>query len=436
MMKILLLLAGLFAFATGDAFAQSRFEPDSISIEYAQCKGDSALADVRLINRGSSLEILDLRFADSNRTWEIYDTLGSYSFIKGAILFAGDTLNLRLRQRGQSTPLLDWYRDTLVTSGAATSDTLLLNARIFASDLQTTLSDTDLGIVLQNAQAIHPFRIWNTGESPHIFSFALTPGWTLEGIANGDTLMAGDTLDASLGLLSTATIGTFTSSLSIGGDCDELPPSTIAVKVVPAHAHWTQLALDDTIRGCDEPRPFAVSLTNSSAGITHISGIGFVGEGQPYWSLGGGTSLPFNLQPGETKELTIIRHPGATSTKLVIQSDQPGSDTLPVTIVSEITRPRILNFRDTVLLNAAPDQEVVHTIEIQNQGLGSYHLTDFQLESSSHWSVLAFDTLTTAGASQKLQVKLVFSGSSSEGDFPAKLTLQGAECDTLLTQVV
>jgi hypothetical protein len=437
-MKTVTLLVGLFCFYFSTVCqAQSRFTPDSISVEYAQCKGDTAKATVMLINRGSALEILDLRFADSNRTWEIYDTNGSTSFIKGLLILAGDTAVLNLRQKQITGELShDWYRDTLVTSGAATSDTLLLNAKIQFADLKTDLVPLDLGIVPQGGVASRLFRIWNDGDAPHIFDYTLSPGWTLEGIAIGDTLFPGDTVDVRLALTSTSTIGTYTTMIWIHGDCDDLGIVTGSrVKIVPAFAHWTVAAFADTATGCVSTEDYQLTITNESTTNTLVDSIQIIGQEQ-LWSIDDPADRSFIIAPGGSKSITLTRGVGATSTRLVIHSSKNGNDTLPVTVTPMFSRPRIKNAIDTALIQLEPGQQIAYSIEIQNQGSGLYRLSDVHIEGDSRWSILGLDTITTIGLSQSMLLKLVFSGASQPGEYPVKAFIRGTPCDTLMTQVV
>jgi hypothetical protein len=413
--------------------AQSRFTPDSISIEYAQCKGDTAKAKVLLINRGLLLEILDLRFADSNRTWEIYDTTGSTSFIKGVVLLPGDTLTLNLRQKRFLAA--GFYSDTLVTSGAATSDTLLLNAEVLESELHSDLANNDLGIVISGQDAVYPFRIWNAGRVSHVFQYTLSPGWTFEGLALDDTLAPGDTVEVKLKKLSTSELGNFSTIVSIGGDCDALPDATVHVKIVPAHAHWTMVSLMDTLRGCPAQGEFQVAIRNDAQITTHIDSVEFIGQ-NGLWSIKDNADRNIDIAPGSEKALTIVGKIGATATKMVIHSSIAGNDTLPVTITSLVSIPTIRNHIDTLVLVQAPDMPILGLIDIQNSGAGSYRLTSVQLAGDSRWSILGLDTITTIGLGETLNLKLVFSGASEEGDYPVQVSIQGSECDTLLQQTL
>jgi hypothetical protein len=437
-MKIVALVSSFVLFCiSSTGYGQSRFTPDSISIEYAQCKGDTAKTTVRIINRGSSLEILDLRFADSNRTWEIYDTSGSTSFIKGLLLLAGDTAILNLRQKRILENLSrDWYRDTLVTSGAATSDTLLLNAKIQFADLKTDLQPLDLGIVVQGATASHSFKIWNNGDAPHIFDYTVSPGWMLEGLAVGDTLYPGDTIDVRLRLQSTDVIGTYSTSVWIHGDCDDLGIiNGIKVKIVPAFAHWSIASFSDTATGCISPGDYELIIKNESTTNTIVDSIQILGQGQ-LWSIDDPADRSFIIAPSESRTITLTRGIGATSTRLVIHSSKNGNDTLPVVVTPLFSRPTIKNAIDTAFVQLKPSEQIAYSIEIQNLAAGSYRLSNVHIEGDPRWSILGLDTITTIGLSQSMLLKLVFSGAADPGDYPVKAFIRGVPCDTLLTQVI
>jgi hypothetical protein len=436
-MKILSLAVAFVLLTLGNASAQSRFVPDSISIQYSQCKGERATTQALLINRGSSLEILDLRFADSNRTWEIYDSTGGTNFIKGVLLYGGDTLKFNLRQKPQSTGLThEWYRDTLVTSGAATSDTLLLNAKIQFAELQTDLDSVDFGVLPQGAVAMQIFRVWNVGDAPHIFSFTASPEWKLQGIANGDTLAPGDTVTAHFILPGTTPIGTYTPFLSITGDCDDLGIFRgTRVKIAPEFAHFTVPRFVDTTSGCVAGETYQVTIRNDSPTNTIVDSIQILGQAQQ-WSIPNVDDRTFIIAPHSNKTIVLARNATATSTRLVIHTNNSANDTLPITVVPMFSQPRIKNAVDTAKLDLKPSEPGVYSIDIQNQGAGLYRLTDVQLEGDPRWSVLGLDTITTTGLNKSILIKLVFSGASEPGSYPVKAFIRGTPCDTLMTQVV
>lgn len=437
-MKIAILLLYFFC-SHGELHAQSIFEPDSISIEYAPCRGDSAAATVLLINRGSGLEIHDLRFTDSNRSWEIYDSTGGKSIVKGIVLQPGDTIAIQVRHRWQATwppPLDPWSRDTLVTYGMATSDTLLLNARVQSATLRSDIGNPDIGVVLQGAAAEYAFRVWNEGDVLQLFDGTVGDGWTLEGLARGDTLMPGDTIGVRLVKTNTSELGTFTTNLTLWGDCELMARTLQAlVRIVPPHAYWTLMQLTDTISGCPRLGEYQVTIRNDSQTDALIDSVSFILQ-PGLWSIKDGADRNFILPAGSEKVLTLIRGLGATSTRLVINSRLNGADTLPALITSQVTIPRIRNYRDTVSLMTLPDTPLVTSIDIQNSGPGLYRLTSVQLQGDPRWSVLGLDTVSTAGLGRSLSVTLVFSGASEAVDYPARVSIQGSECDTILRQTI